>query len=67
MGTLEVGLNVFCIVMFRYGPPQIHVFEQAFEGQGAECDGLYMHGSGSGTIWRCGLAGVGVSLWAWPF
>jgi hypothetical protein len=25
------------------------------------CDGLYM----IGTIWRCGLVGVGVSLWEW--
>jgi hypothetical protein len=24
-----------------------------------------MLGPGSGTIWRCGLVGVGVSLWAW--
>ena len=29
------------------------------------CDGLYMLGSGSGTIRRCGLVEVGVSLWAW--
>jgi hypothetical protein len=30
------------------------------------CDGLYMFGPGSDTIWRrCGLVGVGVSLWAW--
>jgi hypothetical protein len=29
------------------------------------CDGLYMVGLGSGTIWRCGLVRVGVSLWAW--
>jgi hypothetical protein len=26
------------------------------------CDGLYMLGPGSGTIWRCGLIGVGVAL-----
>jgi hypothetical protein len=26
------------------------------------CDGLYLLGPGSGTIRRCGLAGVGVSL-----
>jgi hypothetical protein len=24
-----------------------------------------MLGQGNGTIWRCGLVGVGVSLWAW--
>jgi len=28
-------------------------------------DGLSMLGPGSGTIRRCGLVGVGVSLWAW--
>jgi hypothetical protein len=27
------------------------------------CDGLYMLGSGRGTIRKCGLVGVGVSLW----
>ena len=29
------------------------------------CDGLYMLVPGSGTIRRCGLVGVGVSLWVW--
>jgi hypothetical protein len=29
------------------------------------CDGLYMLGSGSGTIRRCSPVGVGVSLWVW--
>jgi len=28
-------------------------------------DGLHMLGPGSGTIRRCGLVGVGVSLWVW--
>jgi hypothetical protein len=30
-----------------------------------DCDGLYMLGPGSGIVGRCGLVGVGVSLWAW--
>jgi hypothetical protein len=36
-----------------------------------DCDGLYILAPGSGTIWRCGLVGigdldgVGVSLWVW--
>ena len=30
-----------------------------------ECDGLYILGPGSSTIWRCGLVEVGVSLWVW--
>jgi hypothetical protein len=29
------------------------------------CDGLNMLGPGSGTIKKCGLVGVGVSLWVW--
>ena len=31
----------------------------------AHCNGLYMLSPGSGTIWRCGPVGVGVSLWVW--
>ena len=27
------------------------------------CNGLYMHSPGIGTIRRCGLVGVGMSLW----
>jgi hypothetical protein len=26
-----------------------------------DCDGLYILGPGSGTIWRCGLVGIGVT------
>ena len=33
--------------------------------QGVECDGLYMIGPGSDLIRRCGLVGVGVSMWVW--
>jgi hypothetical protein len=29
------------------------------------CGGLYLFGSGSSTIRRCGLVGVVVSLWVW--
>jgi hypothetical protein len=28
------------------------------------CDGLNMLGPENSTIWRCGLIGVGVLLWA---
>ena len=35
------------------------------EKEKLKCDGLYMLGSGSGTIRRYGPVGVGVSLWAW--
>ena len=27
----------------------------------ARCDGLYILGPGSGTIWKCGLVGIGVT------
>jgi hypothetical protein len=27
----------------------------------SNCDGLYILGPGSGTIWRCGLVRIGVS------
>ena len=46
MGTLEIR----------------HVFEQAYEGQGVKCDGLYMLGPGSDTIRKYGLVGVDVAL-----
>jgi hypothetical protein len=38
------------------------MFEQAYGGQGVECDGLYMLGPGSDTIRRCSLVGVGMAL-----
>ena len=38
------------------------MFEQAYGGQGMEYGDLNMLGSGSGTIRRCGLVGVGVAL-----
>ena len=38
------------------------MFEQAYGGQGVECDGLYMFGLGSGTIRRCSLVGIGVGI-----
>ena len=63
MGTLEVGLNVFCI-MLCLPLPQTALFEQAYEVQGVECDGLYVLGRGSGSTRRCGLVGVGMSLFA---
>ena len=37
------------------------MFEQAFEDQEMEHDGLYILDQGSGTIRRCGLVGVDVS------
>jgi hypothetical protein len=41
------------------------MFEQAYWGQGVECDSLYILGPGSGTIRGQGPVGVGVSLWVW--
>jgi hypothetical protein len=65
MRTLKVGLNAFCIMLFKYAPHphphQTHVFGQVYGDQGMECHGLYILGPGSGTIWRCGLVGIGVT------
>ena len=64
MGNFEVGLNkyIFHYAMFRHGPHKL-MFEHPYEGQGVECDGLYMFGLGSGVIRRCGFVRIGVSLW----
>ena len=52
MGTLEVGLNVlFYYAMFRYGAHRLM------------CVDVWLIESGS--IWRYGLVGIGVSLWVW--
>ena len=47
---------VVCDVHFCYRNPG---------GSLVKCDGLYMLGPGSSAIRRCGLVGVGVSLWLW--
>jgi hypothetical protein len=39
------------------------MFEEAYESQGVECDGLNMFDPGSGTIGRFGLVGGSMSLW----
>jgi hypothetical protein len=33
----------------------------AEDGLVGHCDGLYILGPGSGTIWRCGLVGIDVT------
>ena len=63
MGTFEVGLNAFCIMLWL----------QAYGNQGVECDGLNRNGPhrlcldawpiASGTIRKYGLVGGSVSLW----
>ena len=32
-----------------------------------QCDGLYILEPGSGTIWRCGLVGIGVTWLEWVY
>ena len=60
--TLKVGVNAFCIMLYLSMPPhKTLVFEQVYGSQGVEYDGLYILGPGSGTIWRCGLVGIGVT------
>jgi len=31
----------------------------------SHCDGSYRLGPGGGTVGKCGLVGVGVTLWVW--
>ena len=64
MGVLEVGLNVFFIMLWVGMAPIYFMLEQAYGGQGIKC-GLYMLGPESGTIRGYGLVGVGVSVWVW--
>ena len=52
MGTFEVGLNVFCIMLCLGVAPIDFVFEQACGNKEVECCGLSMLGSGNGTIRR---------------
>jgi hypothetical protein len=61
MGTLEVVLNVFFIMLWLGRDAKVSWAQTSFQGQGVECDGLTMLGSGSGIIRRCGLVGVGVT------
>ena len=65
METLEVGLNVlFYYANARYGPHSLVCLNKPFGGGGhkVECDGLYMLDPGSGTIGRCSLVGVSLTL-----
>ena len=67
MESLEVILNIcFSYVMALYGPIDSYVRVNQW-GLGVECDGLYGLVLGSGIVVRCGLVGVGVSLWVWAF
>jgi hypothetical protein len=61
MGTFEVGLNVFCI-MLCLGVASI---DKPLGTKGVESDSLYMLCPGSGTIRRCVPVEVSVSQWSW--
>ena len=56
-GTFEVGLMYFAFCYGQVWPPQIHMFEQAYESQGMECGGLDMLNPGSDwhyqEVWPC--------------
>ena len=62
MGSFEVRLNVFCIMLCFCMAPKIHMFKQAYWGLGVECYGLNMLRPGSGTIRRNCPFGVGMTL-----
>ena len=56
---LEISKNSLSSLQVWQRPPGLQVLRVV------TCDALYMYGPGSGTIRRCDLVGVGVSLWAW--
>ena len=56
---------IFHYAMFRCSPHRLTCLNKPMGVQGVECDGLNMLGSESGTIRKCGLVGVGISLWVW--
>jgi hypothetical protein len=73
-GNLKMELlpAVIALRMWKASAPQCHPAEKQHHGyffiadlRNCDCDGLYMLGPGSGTIWRCGLVGVGVALLEW--
>jgi hypothetical protein len=49
-------LSVICL-----SPQACHIFLMNSQDSIEYCDGLYILGPGSGTIWRCGLVGIGVT------
>ena len=54
--------SAFCLIVENH---YIVYFNSLSNWKIKGCDGLYMLGPGSGTIMRCGLIEVGVSLWVW--
>jgi len=52
----------FLIMLWLDIAPIDSCLNKAMGGQGVECGGLYMLELECGTIWRCGLVGVCVSL-----
>ena len=58
-------LQTFNIVEIAIHYEDFKSWTKVYGGQGVECDGLYILGSGSGNMWRCGLVGIGVSLRVW--
>ena len=62
MGTFEVELNVFCIMLCLGMAPINSCSNKPLGGQGMECGCLNMPGLGSGSIRRSGFVGVGVAL-----
>jgi hypothetical protein len=56
----------FCIMLcLSMAPHRLMFLNKSMGGQGVEHDGLYILGPGNGTIWRCGLVGIGVTWLEW--
>jgi hypothetical protein len=67
MGTFEVGLNVFCIMLWLVMAfPYSCVLTSLWMSGSGMWWFEYVWPLGSGTIRRCGLVGGSVSLWGWP-
>ena len=50
--------TVLHVCLIRVSIPAQNIMTKKQVG---EYDGLYILGPGSGTIWRCGLVGIGVT------
>ena len=62
MGTFEIRLNIFCIMLCLNMSPIHSCVEQVNGGHRMEFGSLIILGQGRGTIRRCCLIGVGVAM-----
>jgi hypothetical protein len=63
--TDTLHIHSFPNHIFNYMYKYMYLNKQIHICMHTHCDSLYVHGPGSGTIKRCSLVVVGVSLWVW--